>query len=305
MEARVRGVVDEVVGDRHVVGVHQADPGRREEVVTDVGHDVVADRHVPGALGAVDVYVHPPAGDDPGGGQVVEEVAGDGDVLGSGQQLQSAAAHLAHGVVGEGDAAGVGQLDLTGHLAAVTVVIRILEGVVRVLRLRLRAADEPVARQQPVAVLERDAVERDRARLRGRAGPGHVHQRLHHRHVRPGLVDVLSRPRVVVHRAIREHLRKRGIRAVIPVPADQRSHRLRRGSRGGRPPAFDRETYKQRNTVERCINRLKQWRGIATRYEKTATIYLAGLHVAGIFIWSRPVIQTKLPRPGSPPGALR
>ncbi|GHG94527.1 hypothetical protein Srubr_35560 [Streptomyces rubradiris] len=58
-------------------------------------------------------------------------------------------------------------------------------------------------------------------------------------------------------RAIREHLRKRGIRAVIPVPADQRSHRLRRGSRGGRPPAFDRETYKQRNTVERCINRLK------------------------------------------------
>jgi hypothetical protein len=42
-------------------------------------------------------------------------------------------------------------------------------------------------------------------------------------------------------RAIREHLRKRGIRAVIPVPADQRSHRLRRGGRGGRPPAFDRE----------------------------------------------------------------
>ncbi|MFG2331057.1 IS5 family transposase [Streptomyces sp. NPDC048604] len=67
---------------------------------------------------------------------------------------------------------------------------------------------------------------------------------------------------------------------------NQRAHRLRRGNRGGRPPAFDRETYKQRNTVERCINRLKQWRGIATRYEKTATIYLAGLHIAGIFIWS-------------------
>lgn len=41
-----------------------------------------------------------------------------------------------------------------------------------------------------------------------------------------------------------------------------------------------------RNTVERCINRLKQWRGIATRYEKTATTYLAGLHIAGIFLWS-------------------
>lgn len=85
---------------------------------------------------------------------------------------------------------------------------------------------------------------------------------------------------------------KRGIRAVIPVPADQRGHRLRRGSQGGRPPAFDREAYKQRNTVERCINRLKQWRGLATRYEKTATIYLAGLYVAGIFLWSaRPTAQ--------------
>ncbi|GAA0612449.1 hypothetical protein GCM10010394_47840 [Streptomyces crystallinus] len=87
-------------------------------------------------------------------------------------------------------------------------------------------------------------------------------------------------------RAIREHLRRRGIRAVIPAPADQRRHRLRRGSRGGRPPAFDRETYKQRNTVEWCISRLKQWRGIATRYEKTATIYLAGLYIAGIFLWA-------------------
>ncbi|MFC9932298.1 IS5 family transposase [Streptomyces sp. NPDC127190] len=86
--------------------------------------------------------------------------------------------------------------------------------------------------------------------------------------------------------AVRDHLRKRGIRAVIPVPADQQRHRLRRGSQGGRPPVFDRQTYKQRNTVERCINRLKQWRGIATRYEKTATIYLAGLHIAGILLWS-------------------
>ncbi|MEU7555352.1 IS5 family transposase, partial [Streptomyces sp. NPDC044571] len=98
--------------------------------------------------------------------------------------------------------------------------------------------------------------------------------------------DVVLADKAYSSRAIREHLRKRGIRAVIPVPADQRAHRLRRGSRGGRPPAFDRETYKQRNTVERCINRLKQWRGLATRYEKTATIYLAGLHIAGIFLWS-------------------
>ncbi|WP_370531692.1 IS5 family transposase [Streptomyces venezuelae] len=87
-------------------------------------------------------------------------------------------------------------------------------------------------------------------------------------------------------RAIRTHLRRRGIRAVIPQPSDQATNRKRRGSRGGRPPAFDRDAYKQRNTVERCINRLKQWRGLATRYDKTAVIYLAALHLAGIFIWS-------------------
>jgi transposase len=94
--------------------------------------------------------------------------------------------------------------------------------------------------------------------------------------------DVVLADKAYSSRAIRKHLRKRGIRAVIPVPADQQAHRLRRG----RLPAFDRETYKHRNTVERCINRLKQWRGIATRYEKTATIYLAVLHIAGIFLWS-------------------
>ncbi|CAG6398652.1 transposase [Actinacidiphila cocklensis] len=74
-----------------------------------------------------------------------------------------------------------------------------------------------------------------------------------------------------------------GQQGLVPL----RGRRLRSpGRRDGRPPAFDREAYKQRNTVERCINRLKQWRGIATRYEKTATIYLAGLHIAGIFLWS-------------------
>ncbi|MFB7222625.1 IS5 family transposase [Streptomyces sp. NPDC056227] len=98
--------------------------------------------------------------------------------------------------------------------------------------------------------------------------------------------DMVLADKVCSSRAIRNHPRKRGIRAVIPVPADQQRHRLRRRSRGGRPPAFDRETCKQRNTVERCINRLKQWRGIATRYEKTNTIYLAGLHIACVSLWS-------------------
>ena len=98
--------------------------------------------------------------------------------------------------------------------------------------------------------------------------------------------DVLLADKAYSSRAIRAHLRRRGIQAVIPQPADQVAHRKRRGSHGGRPPAFDRDTYKRRNTVERCINKLKQWRGLATRYDKTATIYLAGLHIAAIFIWS-------------------
>ena len=98
--------------------------------------------------------------------------------------------------------------------------------------------------------------------------------------------DVVLADKAYSSRAIRTHLRQRGIRAVIPQPSDQIAKRKKRGRSGGRPPAFDRETYKQRNAVERCINKLKQWRGLATRYDKTAAIYLAGLHIAAIFIWS-------------------
>ncbi|MFI1015980.1 IS5 family transposase [Streptomyces sp. NPDC020965] len=98
--------------------------------------------------------------------------------------------------------------------------------------------------------------------------------------------DAVLADKAYSSRAIRRHPRRRGIRAVIPQPADQAANRKRLGSRGGRPPAYDRETYRQRNTVERAINKIKQWRGLATRYDKTATIYLAGLHLAAIHIWS-------------------
>ncbi|MFF7234535.1 IS5 family transposase [Streptomyces sioyaensis] len=88
-------------------------------------------------------------------------------------------------------------------------------------------------------------------------------------------------------RAIRGHLRQRGSRTVIPQPTDQIGHRRRRGRNGGRPPGFDAEAYKQRNTVERCINRLKQWRGLAMRTDKLALAYQAALHLAPILIWTR------------------
>ncbi|MFE0800403.1 IS5 family transposase [Streptomyces sp. NPDC058812] len=110
---------------------------------------------------------------------------------------------------------------------------------------------------------------------------------------RRGLGRPRTRPETVLadraysSRAIRGHLRRRGIRAVIPQPADQIGHRLRRGRAGGRPPGFDAEAYKQRNTVERCISRLKQWRGLAMRTDKLALTYEAALHLAAILIWSR------------------
>jgi transposase len=99
--------------------------------------------------------------------------------------------------------------------------------------------------------------------------------------------DIVLADKAYSSRAIRHHLRRRSIRTVIPVPADQAAHRKRRGSKGGRPPAFDRQTYRERNRVERCVNRLKQWRGLAMRTDKLALHYLAGLHLASIFIWSK------------------
>ncbi len=73
--------------------------------------------------------------------------------------------------------------------------------------------------------------------------------------------------------AIREHLRRRGIAATIPERVDQQANRRRRGRAGGRPPVFDPVAYRRRNVVERCFQRLKQYRAIATRYDKTATSY--------------------------------
>ncbi|WP_442875524.1 hypothetical protein [Amycolatopsis sp. NBC_00348] len=65
------------------------------------------------------------------------------------------------------------------------------------------------------------------------------------------------------------------------------ARRAAKGSRGGRPPAFDAETYKQPNVVQRCFNRLKQIRDLATRYAKHAACYQAELTIAAIVRWLR------------------
>ncbi len=109
----------------------------------------------------------------------------------------------------------------------------------------------------------------------------------------------LGRPRTRPHavaadkayssRFNRRYLRRRGIQAVIPEKVDQAAHRKRRGSGGGRPVSHDAILYKDRNTVERCINRLRNWRGIAFRFDKTPQSYEAGLHLCGAMLWLRSI----------------
>jgi transposase len=114
------------------------------------------------------------------------------------------------------------------------------------------------------------------------------------RHEQTALEDLLEggairrsgrgRPRLRPHRVAgdkgyssptaRRRLRRRRISPVIPTRRNERSQ-----------PTFDRDAYRERNKVERLINRLKQFRRVATRYEKRATNYLAMVTLAMIMLW--------------------
>ena len=115
----------------------------------------------------------------------------------------------------------------------------------------------------------------DTIRVPGR-GPGRPRRR----------PDRLIADKAYSHASTRRHLQRRGIPTTIPERDDQSANRAARGTRGGRPYAFDAEIYKRRNVVERCFNRLKQWRGIATRYDKYAVNYRSGIVIASLVMWS-------------------
>jgi transposase len=110
-----------------------------------------------------------------------------------------------------------------------------------------------------------------------RRGPGRPRRRPHH----------LIADRAYSHPSTRAALRGRGIAHTVPERVDQIELRRRRGSGGGRPPAFNPAVYRRRNVVERCFNRLKQWRAIATRYDKLARNYRSGVLLASLVLWTQ------------------
>jgi transposase len=118
---------------------------------------------------------------------------------------------------------------------------------------------------------------------------------------RPGRGRPRTRPgrlladKAYSNRKIRSHLRRRGIKATIPERSDQQKTRASKGSTGGRPPVFDAEAYKQRNTVERAFNKLKTFRAVAMRTDKREFVFQGTIDVASIKIWLRDPIKQDPP----------
>ena len=74
--------------------------------------------------------------------------------------------------------------------------------------------------------------------------------------------------------AIREEIAMADVEAVIPAKTNRRT-----------PIPHDRAKYKWRNLIERLFNKLKNWRRVATRYDKTRESYLGFVALASIKLW--------------------
>ncbi len=77
----------------------------------------------------------------------------------------------------------------------------------------------------------------------------------------------------------RRYCRRRGIRITIPRKSNER-----------RSGPFDRAIYRTRNLIERLVNRYKQFRRLATRYEKRGENYRAMWIIAAIFLWLKAIL---------------
>lgn len=89
----------------------------------------------------------------------------------------------------------------------------------------------------------------------------------------PGIKELLADKGYDTN-AIRAFLKERGVKAVIPSKSNR-----------GKKIRHDKEAYKNRNVVERCFCRLKDWRRIATRYDELARNYLASVYLAAVLIY--------------------
>lgn len=132
-----------------------------------------------------------------------------------------------------------------------------------------QAGDNP----QLLPLLDQISVSRD--------GPGRPRKR----------PDRVLADKAYSHPSTRAALRRRGIAFTCPEKSDQIARRAAKGSRGGRPPAFDPQRYANRNVVERCFNRLKQFRALATRYAKRVAYYQSEIIIASIILWLRADLQ--------------
>jgi transposase len=128
-----------------------------------------------------------------------------------------------------------------------------------------QAGDNP----QLLALLDQVSVRRD--------GPGRPRQ----------YPERVLADKAYSHPSTRRALRARRVTFTCPEKSDQIACRKAKGSAGGRPPDFDAHAYRDRNVVERCFARLKQFRDLATRYAKRLAYWRSELIIATIVLWLR------------------